>query len=220
MDPLFVNAVDHDFHLLAGSRMIDAGTFLTYTKGQGSGQELPVEDVKYFYSGFGIDGETGDEIQLSGQSQTARILTIDYSSNVLTLDKSLTWTDSVGVSLGYSGNAPDLGAFEYGSTAIHDTQCNNNRNDRGAFIAAYPNLINDRIHITFGLSQTENVQFSLFTVQGKLVKTFHPGKKTSGIHSIQWDVNTPGTAPIPSGIYIIRLRGKTSQARTRLVYIR
>ena len=54
----------------------------------------------------------GDRIQLQGQSQTAGITSVDYSTNQLTVDTPLTWTAGLGVSLPYSGSAPDVGAFE------------------------------------------------------------------------------------------------------------
>ncbi|HEY3245026.1 MAG TPA: hypothetical protein VGM03_16920, partial [Phycisphaerae bacterium] len=58
----------------------------------------------------------GDEIQLQGQTQTARIGKIDYDSNTLSLDRPLAWEAGQGVSLTYSGAAPDLGAFEFSSS--------------------------------------------------------------------------------------------------------
>ena len=71
------------------------------TVGSGSGTQMQVGDVGYFYDGFGISGEVGDEIQLEGQSATARILNIDYSTSTLNLDRSLSWSDGLGVSLAY-----------------------------------------------------------------------------------------------------------------------
>ena len=44
--------------------MIDLGGFLTTTTSAGSGTQIPVQDVKYFFDGFTIAGEVGDLIQL------------------------------------------------------------------------------------------------------------------------------------------------------------
>jgi hypothetical protein len=111
--PSFMDEANHDFHLKAGSPMIDKGAFLTQTVGAGSGTAMKVKDVGFFYDGFGIAGEVGDTIQLKGQTQTATIVKIDYATNTLTLDKSLTWTDGQGLAGKYSGTSPDLGAWEY-----------------------------------------------------------------------------------------------------------
>lgn len=115
-NPGFVNEAGHDLQLQAGSSQIDAAAFLTTAAAAGSGTSLRVSDAAYFHDGFGIDGEPGDLIQLAGQSERARIVAIDYTTNVLTLDRSLTWTSGQGVSLSYEGSAPDMGAFESGSS--------------------------------------------------------------------------------------------------------
>jgi len=113
-DPLYVDEANHDFRIQETSPMIDAGAYLTGTVASGSGTSMPVEDVTYFYDGFGIAGETGDSIQLDGQTQAARIMGIDYGSSSLKLDRVLSWSEGQGVSLAYNGSAPDLGAHEYG----------------------------------------------------------------------------------------------------------
>jgi hypothetical protein len=110
-DPMFIDLSGNDFHLQADSPLIDAGTFLTTTTSSGSGTVMTVEDASYFIDGYGI--VEGDLIQLEGQTQIARITNVDYDNNILTLDTSLTWAAGQGVSLPYSGNAPDIGAYEF-----------------------------------------------------------------------------------------------------------
>ena len=112
-EPGFVNANGSDFKLVSTSPLIDRGAFLTRAVGSGSGTTIVVEDASYFYDGFGILGEVGDIIVLKGQTGTAQIVSIDYASNTLTLDRSLQWIDGQGVALTYSGSAPDIGAYEY-----------------------------------------------------------------------------------------------------------
>jgi hypothetical protein len=75
---------------------------------------MPVEDPGYFYDGYGIVGEVGDTVQLSGQTETARVIRIDYKNKRLVLDKALIWLARQGVTLRYAGKGPDLGAFEFG----------------------------------------------------------------------------------------------------------
>jgi parallel beta-helix repeat protein len=111
-DPLFVSPEKRDLRLKPGSPMIDQGSFLTRATGDGAGTLLPVQDVKFFYDGFGIHDEAGDEIQLAGSSQRARIVSIDYQAGVLQLDRSLTWKANQGVATAYEGKSPDFGADE------------------------------------------------------------------------------------------------------------
>jgi hypothetical protein len=114
-DPGFVNEGANDFHLVGGSRMIDAAAALTNTASAGSGTSVVVQDASYFYAGNGAQGEVGDTIQFMGRPETAVITSINYSTNTLTLDRSLSWSSGAGVTLEYSGSAPDMGAFEYGT---------------------------------------------------------------------------------------------------------
>jgi parallel beta-helix repeat protein len=112
--PRFVSEPDRDTHLRPDSPMIDTAGFLTSATEGGSGLELPVADVRYFFDGFGIEGELGDLIQLAGDPRRARIARIDYSASRLILDTPLTWAKGQGVTTAYAGLAPDFGADEVG----------------------------------------------------------------------------------------------------------
>lgn len=113
-NPNFVSVAKRDLRLSTGSPMINAGDFLTRTRSSGSGYQIPVDDAGYFSDGFGIID--GDLIQLKGQTVTAKIVSIDYKSNIITIDRALSWNAGDGLTLPYSGSAPDIGAYEYQST--------------------------------------------------------------------------------------------------------
>ena len=101
-----------------GSPCIDAGVFLTVTSGSGSGKTMKVDDAGYFSDGFGV--ADGDTIQLEGQTQTAIVTNVNYSTNTLTLNTSLTWQSGKGVALKYNGSKPDIGAFEFSNSGTTD----------------------------------------------------------------------------------------------------
>ncbi|MCB2167346.1 MAG: hypothetical protein KQI78_06765 [Deltaproteobacteria bacterium] len=112
-------AKQYDFELQSDSGAIDNGVFLTkITSTSGSGTVFTVEDAGYFFDGWGLADEitttniSGDIIQLKGQSQTARILGVNYDNNTIFLDSPLTWTKGQEVALEYGGTAPDQGAYE------------------------------------------------------------------------------------------------------------
>ncbi|KAF5438067.1 hypothetical protein C5S35_00860 [Candidatus Methanophagaceae archaeon] len=115
-DPQFTDVDSHDFRLQANSPGIDAGVFLTHTMGSGSGTSFQVDDAGYFVDGCGLI--EGDLIQLEGQTQAARVAAVDYANDIITLDRNITWNTGDGVSLAYTGSAPDIGAFEYQSAAV------------------------------------------------------------------------------------------------------
>lgn len=114
VDPGFVNAAGGEFMLQATSQEIDNGMFIAEATQDGSGTQLQVDDSGWFYDGFGIAGEQGDAVRIEGQSDTARIVAIDYESHTLTLDRALNWSAGDGVHTAFSGAAPDVGAFEFG----------------------------------------------------------------------------------------------------------
>ncbi len=120
-NPKFVHASDvlgdpqdpslPDLHLEPDSPCKDSGTYLTtIISSSGSGTSFEVADAGYFADGWGI--VPGDTIQLQKSMQRARIIKIDYESNTLKINKTLTWTQNQGISLIYEGSAPDVGAYE------------------------------------------------------------------------------------------------------------
>jgi len=114
-DPLFVDPDSDDHHLQANSVGIDAGKPLATVRASGSGREMPVDDARPFYDGFGIPGECGDLIYVGPSKKLAIVAKADITANVLTLDRKLSWDSGDGVSLPYAGKAPDLGAYEFGA---------------------------------------------------------------------------------------------------------
>jgi hypothetical protein len=116
LDPGFINESGKDFRLSATSPHVDRAAYATRAVGFGSGTTLKVDDAGYFYDGFGIPGEAGDLVQFHAQDVRARILRVDYANNILTLDAPLSWSAGQNLHLAYSGDAPDVGAFEYSST--------------------------------------------------------------------------------------------------------
>jgi hypothetical protein len=112
-DPGFVDEAKPDLRLKSDSRMIDKAGPLTVTRSAGEGTVIPVGDVFWFNDGMMIPGESGDDIQLLGTKESARIVRIDYAGRTLTLDHALTWQSGQGIALKFTGAAPDFGAAEY-----------------------------------------------------------------------------------------------------------
>jgi hypothetical protein len=110
-DPM--NASLPDLRLQSTSPCKDYGTYLTtIVTDSGSGKSFQLQDAGYFMDGWGIDHVQGDMIQLFGTTQTALITSVDYTTNWISVDRPLIWTKGQGVSLPYSGSAPDAGAYE------------------------------------------------------------------------------------------------------------
>ena len=122
-DPKFINAgmtpgdpMDStypDLHLKQESPCRDKGTYLTtITSASGSGTSFMVADAGYFIDGWGIESVEGDEIQLFQTGQKARIISVNYSTGMISVDRKLSWKQGQGLSLSYKNAAPDPGAYE------------------------------------------------------------------------------------------------------------
>ncbi len=119
--PLFVSVPDfptmgnsYDFSLTSSSPAINAGVSLTHTTGSGSGTQVSVQSARYFSEGMNI--VAGDLIRIEGTGTDVTVVGVDYAQNQLTIDQSVSWTNGAGVSLAYSGAAPDIGAYEFGGS--------------------------------------------------------------------------------------------------------
>ncbi len=65
----------------------------------------------------------------------------------------------------------------------------------------YPNPFNNQTVISFELPHPMIVNLSIYNVEGQLVKILFNEYKTSGIHTIRWDVEN-----ISSGVYFYRIK--------------
>ncbi len=112
--PGYVDPDQYNHALRDDSPLRSAGRFLTAAREDGAGNLLPVEDAAYFYDGFGIEGEQGDIIAVGSAEQRAQVLAVDHEANTLLVDRELAWEAGDPVSLPWSGDAPDIGAYEHG----------------------------------------------------------------------------------------------------------
>ena len=123
-DPKFVNASEilgdpmdpglPNLDLQSDSPCIDqAGYLTTIRSASGSGTSFTIEDAGYFMDGWSISGVQGDEIQLHGTTQRAQVVSVNYETNIVSVNQVLSWQQGQGVSLSYEGAAPDIGAFEF-----------------------------------------------------------------------------------------------------------
>ncbi len=216
LDPGFVDPGTHDFRLTQGSAVIDKGAFLTTTVSQGSGVTIPLADVLYFCDGFGIVGESGDVIQLAGQTQTAMITDIDYTNNTVTVDNALTWLANQGIGLAYKDSAPDIGAFEYGDVNSINGNYKNigtGKNDLRVWSQ------NGQVIISFTNRGTSQTPATIYDVMGKniaqLVSYSLPGKNT-----IIWDTHSDSGKPVSAGCYIVKLQYGTRVVLKRFALYR
>jgi hypothetical protein len=193
-----------DLRLKSNSLCRDAGTFLTTVSSpSGSGSSFQVADAGYFMDGWGIPGVEGDEIQLEGSTQRARITDVNYETNEITLDQSLSWTQGQGVCLAYIGNNPDIGAYEYGasSTPIHiDLKPN------------YPNPFHLTTTIPYIVTEHGHIKLAIYDLIGREIKILTEGYLLSGNYSIDWDGTDKEGKRVKNGIYFCKISGESGNS--------
>jgi len=122
MDPF--NSALPDLHLQSTSPARGTGGALTTTTNSGPGTTLTVADSNYFQDGTyapSYAGVQADWIAVGTPANVVQIVSINRTSNTLTLASSISWTsgqsvwlykNSSGVQVLY-GSAPDAGAYPY-----------------------------------------------------------------------------------------------------------
>ncbi len=181
-----------DLRLQADSPAIDAGMPLTATRSAGQGTSVPVADAGYFVDGW--ERIPGDLIRLG--AETVRIVSIDYQQNTLTVEPAFSWRAGEGVSLAWSGAAPDIGAYEHGATPLPSKLT----------ITAPAGTLNGSMDIAVGGATAESVREVVLFVDGvPAAQSYDPP------FNLRWD-----TSGWPAGEHRLVARGYASQAGMRL----
>jgi len=74
-----------------------------------------------------------------------------------------------------------------------------------AILPNVPNPFNPSTMIAFRLAEAGDVALSIFTADGRRVRTLAQGRRTAGLHEIVWDGRDSHGADVSSGIYYTRL---------------
>jgi bilirubin oxidase len=80
---------------------------------------------------------------------------------------------------------------------------------------SYPNPFNPSTTIQYSVEVSEDIEISIFNIQGQLVSTLFSGRQSSGTHELIW--NAEGVA---SGIYIVQLVTPSSNSTLKLLLVK
>jgi len=70
----------------------------------------------------------------------------------------------------------------------------------------YPNPFNPETVIRYDLPKDERIELAVFNALGQKIAVLEDGTKHAGIHTVRWSAGDDAGNPVPSGIYICRLR--------------
>jgi hypothetical protein len=192
--PQFMNYAGDDFHLQLSSPAVDSAGALTTTVSSGSGTRIAVQDSGFFVDGWGRG--LGDQISV-GANVPVRITSIDYDTDVITVDRSISWNSGDGVNYAYVGSNPDRGAYEAGANDEFHVQITS-PSDGGS--------VSGRVQIQLDVQHPDAVRYVKLLVDGIPVATSFESP-----FSIEWD-----TSGWPSQAYTIEVRAYARHAGTTL----
>ncbi|MBD3277563.1 MAG: T9SS type A sorting domain-containing protein, partial [Candidatus Aegiribacteria sp.] len=69
----------------------------------------------------------------------------------------------------------------------------------------YPSPATSSVVVSFDLAFAGRTRLDVFDIAGRIVTTLANEDMTSGSHSLTWDLRDTGGAPVPSGLYAVRI---------------
>lgn len=102
-----------------------------------------------------------------------------------------------------------------GPVTVGITKPNSSLNFLESGIKVYPNPMNESGFIAFNLGSTCDVIISIYNLQGKLVKSIHPGKLYAGDQKIEIT-----TDELSKGSYLVSIDGATIHAASKFVVVK
>jgi hypothetical protein len=111
------NVGARNYQLTTNSPAIDAGVELTTTRANGDNvTRIPVVRSSFFQDGYG-GLIAPDRVQV-GSNRPVGIVSVDDANNTITVDTAISFRSGDPVNLPFNGVAPDVGAYESGSTGV------------------------------------------------------------------------------------------------------
>lgn len=84
----------------------------------------------------------------------------------------------------------------------------------------YPNPFNSSVRLSFSLGKSARVLLSIFSVEGRLIRTLAEETLGPGDHDMTWDGLDDGGLEVASGIYVCRLDAAGRSTASRVVLLR
>jgi len=123
------------------------------------------------------------------------------------------------VGLAFVGNAPDIGAFEYGDTAVVFT--NYDVSIPLKFdLSNYPNPFNPSTNIWYNLPKAGYIDLTIFDIMGREVIRLEQGYRSAGSHQLSWNARNKHGRKISGGVYIMILNSKNYQITRKMLFIK
>ena len=112
----------------------------------------------------------------------------------------------------YAGDAPDIGAMEYGFTYTDVEEKNNRVNAVGDFVLFqnYPNPFNATTTVSFRLPKPTNTIIKIYDLRGRLIDKITMNMLSAGSHKLNYNANA-----LSSGIYFYEIQAGNNFVQTK-----
>ena len=87
-------------------------------------------------------------------------------------------------------------------------------------VVASPNPFNPRTNISFRLSQSQEVQVSVYGLRGELIRTLNTGSLSAGAHTLSWQGLDQAGRTVGSGVYFAVIRGELDTHTLKLTLLK
>lgn len=84
-------------------------------------------------------------------------------------------------------------------------------------MSAYPNPFNPQVTVAWRLDAPTTGVLAVFDAAGRRVRTLASGAFAAGAHDAVWNGRDDGGQPLPSGVYLVSLRGEAASASRKVV---
>ena len=91
---------------------------------------------------------------------------------------------------------------------------------KSSSISCYPNPFSDYTTMRLGINATGKYRIDIFNIQGKLINTIADQTLEAGEYYIDWHGTSAKNAPLPSGIYMVRLSGNHQYINTKVIILK
>ncbi len=147
-------------------------------------------------------------------------LFVDADEGDFSLQKGSPAIDAgIDVGMPYTGNAPDIGAFEYGMEAVA-VENNGMLPETINLLQNYPNPFNPTTEIDYSLPCDADVELLIFDVTGRHVKTLVRDRESSGFKTVKWDGTDENNRKVTSGMYLYQLKAGEISVVKRMMLVR
>ncbi len=90
----------------------------------------------------------------------------------------------------------------------------------GCSLSCYPNPFHVYTTIRIEVSVSGKYKIEIYNTQGRLINTIADQIIETGEYYIDWNGRGSGNAPLPEGVYIIKLRGENQNAHSKVIILR